>query len=536
MIIERRIITGLIVSTDYLRRVSPFWSDDLIESPDMRRVARWCLSYFEKYQRAPDRDIEQIFLSAVDSERIPKAEAQLIEDVLEVVSDEFDRGEQFNSAYLYDQTVRHFRERDIALYAERIADLRERGQLDEVEKLANAGYQPRSWAASRGLDLGTEHGYERVRVAFDQASSTPILRYPGAIGEFLNPHLIRDGFVSFMGREKSGKTFWLTDIVLRALRQKCNVAFFQAGDLTEGQFLRRVAVYLARRSNDPRYSASHLRPVGDCVLNQFDKCHDRPDRNCDHGIYDSSEFGAFTENRFEFHNLKRLSELAESDPGYRPCDSASCPVRQPCVWLERVPDRPPLTGAIAETVVRRFFERWKRRFRLVTYSNGTLTPDEMRDCLAEWERQDDFVPDVIAVDYADIMTHPEREFRHRQNEIWKGLRAISQDAHALLVTATQTDADSYKSGLLKMSNFSEDKRKYAHVTAMWGLNRDPNGFEEDLGVVRINTIVAREGAFNTAEVVHVMQHLAAGRAFTGSFRDASSSRHPATASEYDFDN
>lgn len=31
MILERRIIAGLIVSDEYLRRVAQFWSDDLVE-------------------------------------------------------------------------------------------------------------------------------------------------------------------------------------------------------------------------------------------------------------------------------------------------------------------------------------------------------------------------------------------------------------------------------------------------------------------------------------------------------------------------
>jgi hypothetical protein len=139
--LERRIICGLIVSADYLRRVAPFWQDDLVEAPEMRRIARWCLNFWEKYGRAPDRDIEQVFFGALRDEGIPKAEAQLIEAVLEKVSDDYERGDKFNAAYLFDQTVLYFRDREVAQWTQDVQDLRERGRLKEAEALA-AGFRP----------------------------------------------------------------------------------------------------------------------------------------------------------------------------------------------------------------------------------------------------------------------------------------------------------------------------------------------------------------------------------------------------------
>jgi hypothetical protein len=157
---------------------------------------------------------------------------------------------------------------------------------------------------------------------------------------------------------------------------------------------------------------------------------------------------------------------------------------------------------------------------LDTYPAGFLTVGGIRKCLDNWEKYDGFVPDIIAIDYADLLTVDDRdvrEFRHRQDQIWKGLRALSQERHVLLITATQADAESYKKGRLSLSNFSEDKRKFAHVTAQYGLNQDPQGREKKLGVMRINEIVVREGEFNADNEVYVLQDLAAGRPFLESF-------------------
>ena len=144
----------------------------------------------------------------------------------------------------------------------------------------------------------------------------------------------------------------------------------------------------------------------------------------------------------------------------------------------------------------------------------------MRRILDIWERQDGFVPDVIVIDYADLLA-PDgggvQEFRHKQDQVWKSLRALSQERHVLTVTATQADADSYKKDSLSLSNFSEDKRKLAHVTAQYGLNQDPQGKEKRLGILRVNEIVVREGEFSPDNEVTVLQDLAAGRAYLESF-------------------
>jgi hypothetical protein len=95
------------------------------------------------------------------------------------------------------------------------------------------------------------------------------------------------------------------------------------------------------------------------------------------------------------------------------------------------------------------------------------------------------------------------------------MRSLSQEKHCLVVTATQSDADSYKADLLDMKNFSESKSKYAHVTGMFGLNQRPN--EKKIGLMRINEIVIREGEFDRASCVHVLQRLQTGRPYLSSY-------------------
>jgi hypothetical protein len=155
--------------------------------------------------------------------------------------------------------------------------------------------------------------------------------------------------------------------------------------------------------------------------------------------------------------------------------------------------------------------------KLFCCPNRSISISGIEAQLDIWENTCNFVPDIVIIDYADILApeNSKAEFRHQQNETWQCLRKLSQSRHCLVVTATQVNAKSYSKDLLNMENFSEDKRKYAHVTGMFALNQTEN--EKKKGLMRLNWIVLREGEFNSSEYVYVLQNLNIGRPILGSF-------------------
>lgn len=515
---ERRIITGLVVSRDYLSRVARIWDPGLLSSPELCIIATWCFDYFKMYNRPPDTDIQSIYMEQLQNNTLSTAEGEYIELLLTSLSDEYGRDAKFNSAYLYDRTVKYLKAQELDRHSRDVQALVDAGRVKEAEELART-YTPTILDdEDTGLELSSEDALVRIERAFTEAKQA-VLSYPGALGDMWNDHLVRGGFFTLLAPEKRGKSFMLMEMALRAIREKSNVAFFEAGDMTEAQILRRICVYLSRRSDNERYCEVRFRPVGDCILNQIDLCT-REDRNCDHGIFDGVSLGHYYDDIDRYASLEHLMDQYEQYPDYAPCDSHTCMQRRGCVWLKRMPKSRLLTADVAKKEVTKFFKRYRRRFRLITYPAGTLTVSEIRRCLNDWERHDGFMPDVVVIDYADLLSTDDTrmtEFRHRQDAVWKALRGLSQERHVLLLTATQADADSYKRGTLSMSNFSEDKRKLAHVTAQYGLNQDPAGREKKLGIMRINEIVVREGSFSADHEVTVLQDLAAGRPFLESF-------------------
>ena len=138
MILERRLIAGLISSTEFVTRIAPHWRAELVEADEFRRIAAWCLNHFARYGRAPDKDgIEQIFYREAAS--LPKATAELVEGTLLSVSAEWVEGDgEINAEFLFDQAVEYLQKRQLLQHAENIQNLTELGRLDEAEAAARS--------------------------------------------------------------------------------------------------------------------------------------------------------------------------------------------------------------------------------------------------------------------------------------------------------------------------------------------------------------------------------------------------------------
>ncbi|MCK5022559.1 MAG: hypothetical protein KAS04_00155, partial [Candidatus Aenigmarchaeota archaeon] len=118
--IERQIVTGLIVSTEFLEQIRPSWEAALLEAQTARTIGGWCVEYFDEYAKAPGKIIETIYFEKLRQGEIPKSIAEDVEDSLRDLSEEFD--ETFNFKYVLDQTKPYFRERSLLLQADRIKE------------------------------------------------------------------------------------------------------------------------------------------------------------------------------------------------------------------------------------------------------------------------------------------------------------------------------------------------------------------------------------------------------------------------------
>lgn len=506
--IERRIIIGLIASTEFIEGINKIWDSKLLTSSTARILANWCLEHYKQYHKAPEQDIQGIYTAKL-KKGLPEDKAEWIEDILSGLSDEHEHS-QFNADYLLDQTKEYFQERQLRNLADEIQGELDAGNVIEAEQVAteyiSINNKEESGFAS-SIEPFTSASRPIVKRAFAERAN-PLFKFPFALGEFWNFEMTRGGFVALEGVEKSGKTFWLMEIALRAVRAGCNVVFFQAGDMTENQQIRRLGIYLAEKSDQERYCKQLFIPRVDCKLHQLDEC-DKDVREDDSGMELASLDGLTYES---------LVGKTIEYPDHSPC--TNCRKHIGAVWLKPKAPVHPLNWKEAYILFIEFQKRYKARFRLSSYPNETLTISTMKSLLSIWERREAFVPDVIVIDYADILA-PDSDIkrvdiRDQTNRIWQRLRSLSQERHCLVVTATQAAASGYDRTTLRRQDFSEDKRKLAHVTAMYGLNQTDE--EAKIGIIRINEIDVRESAVDRRKPVTVLQRLEMGRPFLGSFR------------------
>ena len=193
------------------------------------------------------------------------------------------------------------------------------------------------------------------------------------------------------------------------------------------------------------------------------------------------------------------------------------------IWFKRRPRVDPLSKHEYISIKRQSQKKFDSPFhamkniRISTHSNESLSMERLEreiDILADKEG---FVPEIVVADYLDLfMPDPDTKhlsIRDQENKKWQRGRKISQDYNLLMLSASQSDAEGFNKKLLDKSNFSEDRRKLDHVTAMLGLNMTI--IEKMLGIMRINEIVARETE-GTA-IVNVLHRLQMGRPILSSY-------------------
>lgn len=499
--IERQIITGMIVSDRFLRDVQNIYDPELMTVPFAKIIAGWCLQYWRRYEKAPARDIQKIYHSEKQKGAV-EDQADLIKDFLQSLSEEYEHAEMFNAEYALDQAERKFKERSLQLLSEDIEALLTKGQPEEAEALLSA-YKRVERPKSMGIEPLADE--EAIRQALERRQDDILFRLPGTLGRFLGP-IERDTFTAIMAPEKRGKSWWLDELAMRGLRARCNVALFDMGDMSQPQRIRRIHTYNTH-CNPKRPDGWKVGvPVLDCLHNQRDTC-EREERACDFGVQ------SFVEGEW---NKKDYRE----EPEYVPCtvcQKDNWKEYKGEVWYKLFVMKSIGWREVIEASEKTLRRARGARFKLSCHPNRTMNIKGIEALLDYWEQQEGFVPDLIVIDYADIMAPEDtrQEFRHQENERWQAMRALSQKRHCAVITATQTDAASYSQESIREKNYSEDKRKYGHVTAIWTLNQTPR--EKDQGIMRIGKMFVREDDFDVRKHVKVLQCFDIGRAYLGSF-------------------
>lgn len=235
----RLILTGMITDQVVCSRIASMKrnGEPLFNHPWADTVARWCTEYMRKYDTPPNGNIRQIFSDWAESEKADKETVEAIEKFLTLMSREYEKDSPKSSDFILDVASQYFNTSRLKHAIEEAGEEIRQGnwQLAQ-EMLANSP----KLELGRGSTIVLDQDFESWRNAVE-CSSRGIVEYSGAIGKFFGDCLSRGSLYAFMGVDKSGKSFWLLDLVFRAIRQRRRVAFFEAGDMGEEDTIIRLA-------------------------------------------------------------------------------------------------------------------------------------------------------------------------------------------------------------------------------------------------------------------------------------------------------
>jgi len=387
-------------------------------------------------------DLRDSYESWRRSSVVEEKTAEGMEKFLQFLSDEWKDGEKSASDIVLDLAGKHFNR----VRAQRALD--EAGEeLDrDHPELALA-----RMASVNRVELGTGclikpgQEYDPWMQAFDQDRQKPLVVYSQGLGRFFQDSFGRDTLISFMGPDKSGKSFWLSDVAFRALKNRCRVAFFEVGDLLQDEMLLRLGCRTAMR---PLRAGKIRVPI------ELDKEEKKVSK------WDVREFPEDLDPREAYRVFKRVC-------------------------------------------------RGRDLFRLSCHPNSSISVDGIRSILLSWQNEgweaDVVLIDYADILSPPVGV---RETLDQIDETWKRLRRMSQEFHCLVVTASQSSAAAYseKGSVLGPKHFSGRKTKLAHVNGMIGINNTEK--DKEAGVVRLNWVVRRNSKYKQTRVVTVAGCLA----------------------------
>jgi len=100
---------------------------------------------------------------------------------------------------------------------------------------------------------------------------------------------------------------------------------------------------------------------------------------------------------------------------------------------------------------------YKESLIIKEFPTGSTTVGDLRAHLTILEQQLDFIPDVIVVDYGDIMrpTRRVKEKRERIGEVFGELLSLAQEYNVPLWSGTQANRDALNKSVVTLKNLSE---------------------------------------------------------------------------------
>jgi hypothetical protein len=441
---EKEVLISLIASTEVLGKVARHLTKDVFHSDYANLISGWCSSFYKKHNEAPGKAIVSLYKEWAHKHNEPETK-KTVERLLSQLSKQHET-EKINVSHVVELAINHF---NLVRMERMVEDVKRQIHRGDFESALEVGESFRRITAKDfgGIDVFRDTGVQKESL---ERRQRVLIRYGEGIGRFFGEEFSEDSFVGFIAPPKSAKSYLMLDLAWKAIMQDREVAYFQIGDMTRDQIMRRFQKRAARR---PIKAGLVLYPTGLMVS----------------GDNVQVEHRDITFNR-DLSVVKGQMAFAKIVAKHKGI-----------------------------------------RLKLFAYPSKSISVNDIKRVLEE-EDKAGWSAKVVMVDYADNLSPIDRKMNRDEQveETWTILRQISEVRKCLVVTATQAPGEGFNTYLLTRRHYSRSKMIFAVVTAFYGINQTSQ--ERERGTFRLNCLQARESAFSEANCCHVAHCLSIGKA------------------------
>lgn len=413
-------------------------------------ISRRLYDYIDRYKKAPKDHIADLLADKLENKKNPR-EGSLYKDIILGIHDQH---EGINAEYVMNQLETYVKRQSLRTIA---IDLGKQLQLDTDESLEEAERllsQARTQQASvfdAGLRLSNS---DRVLDFLDQQASC----FPTGIPEFdkrgFGP--TRKELWLYIAAAKRGKTWMLIQLAKMAVLHRlrvCHITLEMSEERSAQRYLQSFFAMAKRKEKK--------------IVTKFER----------------DSLGRMV----GFDEIELLPKISMDDPHVR---------------------------SKLEKKIAKFGPRLLDNIIVKQFPTGSLTVRQLSSYLDSLESSDHFVPDLLIVDYPDLMKIDKDNFRLGIDEIYKELRGIAVERNLALAIVSQGNRSSEKAKQVTGGMVAEAWSKIAHADCIITYNQTEA--EHKMGLARlyvsggrndedkINLVISQNYATGTFVVDSVM--------------------------------
>lgn len=426
--LQDNVLTALCFSDKHAVLLTEMVEVELFESSIYQRIAEVAIGYIRRYKKPPKTHLPDLLEKDID--RANKSERRVMTDVLEDLY--FIYKEGFNEEYIMEQVREFYRTQAMKIGLTEGARLLSKGDVERAKETVYEYFKKEQVAFDPGLTLQEKD----VTTALQSLEHNAVMSTGITAMDTLRIGPARGELFLFLAPTNRGKTWGLIQLGKAALRHGLKVLH--------------VTLEMGQSKISLRYMQSMFSML---KWNDF--------RNENEVVYKkilADSYGVY--KGIEENDAKRLALASEEGQAF-----------------------------IKKKLYK---QKLATRYKLVVkdFPTGVLTTSGLNVYLDMLERHLNYIPDLLIVDYADLMQLDSTILRVDTGRVYKDLRMIAGERNIAVASASQANRMAEDVRIVTLKHIAEDYSKAQTADSV--VTYCQTALERPMGLARFFIAKARE--------------------------------------------